>query len=117
MISIWIQGRKWRRTISSNFTDTKILDIVNAVRFQGIMLQQSQIKRASDGSFFENAMGALFDSERHGPATGRISGGNWTATGRRRHEHLSHFVPPVGCRPNTERLQYDMCYYLCSTIS
>ena len=78
---------------------------------------QSQIKRALDGSFFENVVRALFSSEKHKVATGLTSGGDWTATERRPHEHLSDFVPLSGDHPVIERSPYDLYYYLRSTHS
>ena len=76
-----------------------------ALQFQEILLKQSQIKRASDGSFFENTMHSLFSSEKYWPAIGRTSGSEWTAP-----------VPPSGIHPVTEQSPYDLCYPLFSTI-
>ena len=88
-----------KRTISSNFAVSKILDIVRApydIKTFCSSSHKSNWHRTA--SFFRNAVCALFISERHRAATGRTSGGDSTATGRRPHEHLSDFVPPSGCR-------------------
>ena len=77
-----------------------------AVRFQDILLKQSQIKQVPDGSFFQNAMRILFRSERHRVVTSRRSGRSWTATGQRPHEHLSVI----------EHSLCKLCYHFCSPI-
>ena len=46
------------------------------------MLKQSQIKRAPEGSFYGNAVHALFALEGHRAATGRTSSGDGTAPAR-----------------------------------
>ena len=72
------QGHRWngRRAISSDFGDSKILDIVQAPYDCKTFCSNSH---KSDGSCFGNAVGALFSSERHRAATGRTSSGDRTA--------------------------------------
>ena len=80
----------------------------DAVRFQDILLTQSQIKGAPDGSFFGNAVRAPFISERHRTAPGRTSVGDRTDIGQqpdgaRRMSEIFESAKYIGRRPDGHR--------------
>ena len=68
-----------RRTVLSNFADSKILRNRSGA---AILPTQSQIKGAPDSSFFGNAVSALFSSERHQTEPGRTLVGDRTDIGQ-----------------------------------